>query len=168
MHPHLHRAETALTDCAARLTLEQLVRHPDGKWSAADILEHLGLAFSRTADGMQRVLDRTLAPPSPPKAAHRFRTFLVVGCGYFPSGRTSPKEVAPVGNNPAEVLASALASLRRMDGVLDAVAQGFGVRTKVLKHHVLGPMSVADWRKFHWIHTRHHARQIADLTGASR
>jgi hypothetical protein len=158
----------ALTDGAARLTLEQLVRHPAGKWSPAEIIEHLGLAYSRTADGMQRVLDRTLTPPAPPSATHRFRTFLVVGWGYFPSGRTSPKEVAPVGHNPAEVLAFTLASLRRLDGVLDEVAQGFGGRTKVLKHHVLGPLSVAAWRKFHWVHTRHHARQIAERVNPLR
>ena len=167
MHPHLHRAETALTDCAARLTLEQLVRHPDGKWSPADILEHLGLAFPAGRRNAAR-LDRTLTPPgasqSRPPLPHvpRRRLRLLAERANISKGSRA------VGNNPAEVLASALASLRRLDGVLDAVAQGFGVRTKVLKHHVLGPMSVADWRKISLGPHPASCPQIAERANVSR
>ena len=54
-----------------------------------------------------------------------------------------------------------------MDGVLDAMGAAAGTRTKVLKHPVIGPLSVDQWRKFHWIHTRHHARQILERAHAS-
>ncbi len=166
MHPHLQQAAALLSHTAGALTPVELARHPDGKWSAAEILEHLGLTFSRTADGMQRVLDTGAPAALRADGAQWVRTFIVVQCGYFPAGRRSPKEVLPAGCDPAEVLAGALANLTRMDGVLDAVAAAAGARAKVLKHPVIGPLSVDQWRKFHWIHTRHHARQIAERAHA--
>lgn len=166
MHPHLQQAGALLRHTAGSLTPTELARHPDGKWSAAQILEHLGLAFSRTADGMQRVLDTGAPTALRADRAEWLRTFIVVQCGYFPGGRRSPKEVLPVGCDPAQVLAGTLASLTRMDRVLDAMAAAAGARTKVLKHPVIGPLSVDQWRKFHWLHTRHHARQITERAPA--
>lgn len=168
MHPHLRQAQALLRHTAGTLTTAELARHPDGKWSAGDILEHLGLAFSRTADGMQRVLEKGTPAVLRPDPAQRLRTFIVVQCGYFPTGRPSPKEVAPVGCDPAAVMAFTLANLARMDGALDAAAASVGDRVRILKHPVLGPLSVAQWRKFHWIHTRHHAGQITERAHAPR
>ena len=38
------------------MSADQLAWHPPGKWSSADILEHLTLTFTGTAKGMRRVL----------------------------------------------------------------------------------------------------------------
>jgi hypothetical protein len=47
-----------------------------------------------------------------------------------------------------------------LDQRLKDVARAFGSRTPVLNHPIMGPFSVNDWRRFHWVHTRHHLRQI--------
>lgn len=160
MHVHLQRAEDALRTSAGGLSTEQLADRPEGKWSAAEIVEHLGLTFSRTVKGLERLLERDTPMASPATLAGRIRTLVVVHGGHFPRGRTSPKEVRPTGANPAQVLPVTLAALRRMDALLDVAAAKFGTRVKIMDHPVLGPLNVGGWRKFHWIHTRHHARQI--------
>jgi hypothetical protein len=87
---------------------------------------------------------------------------VVVGAGRFPRGRLAPRHVVPTGTVG---LADALASVRRSLRALDLAAIGatgrFG-RARVLDHPILGPLTVAQWRRFHWIHTRHHARQIEE------
>jgi len=47
-----------------------------------------------------------------------------------------------------------------MDGALTECAARFGVLVKVLDHPVLGPFSIEQWRKFHFVHGRHHVKQI--------
>jgi hypothetical protein len=38
----------------------------------------------------------------------------------------------------------------------------------VLDHLILGPLTAAQWRKFHWIHGRHHVKQILRLREQAR
>jgi hypothetical protein len=33
---------------------------------------------------------------------------------------------------------------------------------KLLDHPVLGPLTAREWREFHWIHGRHHVKQILE------
>jgi hypothetical protein len=47
-----------------------------------------------------------------------------------------------------------------MDLALDGAAARFGARVKLMNHPIIGPLSVRQWRRFHWVHTRHHVRQI--------
>jgi hypothetical protein len=50
-----------------------------------------------------------------------------------------------------------------MDALLAQCAARFGARSKVLDHPILGPFSIAQWRKFHLVHGRHHVKQIRRL-----
>jgi len=36
-----------------------------------------------------------------------------------------------------------------------------------MDHLFLGPLTANEWRKFHWVHGRHHARQIRERMGKS-
>jgi hypothetical protein len=85
----------------------------------------------------------------------------VVECGYLPTGIQAPKMVVPVGIDPATAVPVALSSLRQMDLALDEAAERFGPRVGLMNHPIIGPLSVRQWRRFHWVHTRHHLRQIA-------
>jgi hypothetical protein len=97
------------------------------------------------------------------------RTFVVVECGYLPTGTKAPKMTMPVGADPATALSVAVDRLRQMDAALDEAAAKFGPGVKLMDHPILGPLSIRQWRRFHWIHTRHHARQIlARVGGRSR
>lgn len=164
MDPHLQRAQDALQQCTARLTLEQLIARPPGKWTIAEILEHLSRAYSHTTAGTQRVLTRGGSSSRPATLHSRFRAFVVVECGYMPTGIDAPKMVVPVGIDPATARSVAMDNLRQMDLALEEAAARFGVRVKLMNHPIIGPLGVRQWRRFHWVHTRHHARQIIART----
>lgn len=161
MHSYLQRAHDALRTCAGTLTLDQLRAQPPGKWTIAEILEHLARAFSGTTAGAQRTMTTGVVSASPAGPRHRVRAFVVVTCAYLPTGRAAPKSVIPVGIDPAIALATALDNLEKMDAALSEAAARFGERAKLMDHPIIGPLSTRQWRKFHWVHTRHHARQIA-------
>jgi hypothetical protein len=157
----LARIEAGLCLTAGSLTTAQLSSGPPGKWTCAQIIEHLGRAFSGTAAGAQRAVDAGRPLAGRPSPGQRAAVFIVVELGYFPSGRTSPKVAEPLGADPAAVLDGTLGHLRAMDDRLARVEHLFGASVRVLDHPILGPLSVRQWRRFHWIHTRHHLEQIA-------
>jgi hypothetical protein len=160
MDAYLERAARLLQDSAGRLTVTELAEHAEGQWSIADTIEHLARTFSGTAKGLERAL--AAGAPAATRASLRSRaaSLLVIDCGYFPRGRKSPATVLPRGIEPQAALPLALENLRLMDDALARAAQAFGTRVHVVDHPILGPLSVRQWRKFHWVHTRHHARQI--------
>ena len=88
------------------------------------------------------------------------RRLIVTRLGYFPTGRSSPPAVLPKGRPFVELSIVIDPHLMLLDQRLKDVARAFGPRTPVLNHPILGPFSVADWRRFHWVHTRHHLRQM--------
>jgi hypothetical protein len=49
-----------------------------------------------------------------------------------------------------------------MDKIIAQCEELFGPRQKVLDHPVMGPLTASQWRKFHWIHGRHHIAQIVE------
>ena len=161
MDPYLQRAHDTLQQSAANLSIDQLTVRPPSKWNIGEILEHLGRAYSGTTAGAKRTVATNTPLAGTAALPHMFRTFVVVGCGYLPSGRAAPKSTVPVGIDPSTALAVALENLREMDAALDEAALHFGAELKLMDHPIIGPLSVRQWRKFHWIHTRHHVRQIA-------
>ena len=51
---YLQRALDAVERETRGMPAEQLAWHREGKWSAAQVLEHLSLAFSSTSKAMER------------------------------------------------------------------------------------------------------------------
>lgn len=160
MNRFLQRSHDALQECAGRLTLEQLTARPPGKWTIGEILEHLSRAYSHTTAGAQRALAEGKPLLRPTGFASRLRAIVVVECSYLPTGVESPKMVVPIGIDPATALTVATEALRQMNVALDEAAARFGSRTNLMNHPIIGPLTVRRWRKFHWVHTRHHVRQI--------
>ncbi len=56
MHPVLGRTLAAIDAQTAGLTPADFERHPPGKWSSANSLEHLSLPFSGTGRALQKCL----------------------------------------------------------------------------------------------------------------
>jgi hypothetical protein len=166
MDGYLEQAATLLQDSAGHLSVMELSERAEGRWSIADTIEHLARTFSGTAKGFERALAG--GAPTTTRASLRSRaaSLLVIDCGYFPKGRQSPALAMPRGIEPERALPLALDNLRLMDDALGRAAEAFGTRVHILDHPVLGPLSVRQWRKFHWVHTRHHARQIMRRTAA--
>ena len=66
MNKWLARIEGMLTSATAGMTEEQLLWHPEGKWSTAEILEHLSKTYTGTALGYEKAIaaQRSLASRS--------------------------------------------------------------------------------------------------------
>ncbi len=165
MHPMMEEIRKVLTSVTQNMSDEQWGRHPEGKWSAAEVVEHLSLTYSGTARTMQKVLDAGAPTATPLKFKQRVGILWVVGLGRFPEGREAPKQVRPSGAagtvSGAELFSSALENLSKMDVAIAACEQRFGAETRIADHPVLGALNATEWRKFHRIHAQHHAPQIA-------
>ena len=129
-------------------------------WSPVEIVEHLTRAYSGTAKGFERCVEKSAPLATGATTKQRLQQFALISLGYFPAGRDAPKHVLPTGE--LESRRGARRGAARPDAarrVGDAARQALGAG-KMLDHPILGALTVDQWMKFHEIHTRHHARQI--------
>ena len=157
----LQRTLNEIDSATAGISPQQMSWHPaEGKWSTAQILEHLSQAFESTVSALKRV--ETAGKPIAGRATfyQALATFVVADLGYFPHGRQAPKWTIPHGAPAEQVAKDIRQNLRAMDAVLAGLERQFGARVKVADHPIIGPLSVTGWRKFHYRHTLHHMRQI--------
>jgi hypothetical protein len=164
MDKWLAQIEGMLTSATADMTEEQLVWHPEGKWSTAEVLEHLARTYTGTALGYEKALASQRSLASPPKGLRQpLGRFVLLTLGYFPPGRRSPERVLPKagwsGAEATRTIHEELAKLIESQHKVEAKFAG----VCVADHPVLGPLTPAQWAKFHYIHARHHMKQIATL-----
>lgn len=96
---------------------------------------------------------------TPATMKQRVGRILVLSFSYLPSGREAPAMARPKGLPQEKVLREIVAKIREMDAMISRCEQSLG-RGKLLDHVILGPLTGAEWRKFHWVHGRHHLKQI--------
>jgi hypothetical protein len=161
------RLRNAIASVTEGMSAQLLQQHPEGKWCTAEILEHLYLTYTGTVKGFARCLEMGKPLARIPTWKDRLRTFVVVGIGYLPEGRTAPQNTTPRGLPPEQVLAEVAEKISAMDAVITQAEAKYGKRTRLLDHPILGPLQGREWRKFHWVHGRHHVQQIAGLRAAS-
>ncbi len=160
MHADLERLQKAIAAATAGMTHAELTRRPEGKWSAAEILEHLYLTYTGTAKVFQRCLDAGKPLATRATLKQKAMTALVVECGYFPPRRQAPRYVVPRGTPAERVVAEISPQIAVMDELITRCESRFGARAKLLDHPVMGPLTARQWRRFHWVHGWHHVRQI--------
>jgi len=160
---YLERLQKAIASETDGMSEEELNRHPDGKWSAAEILEHLYLTYTGTTKGFERCLASGKPLARSVTWQDRWRSWVVVGLGYLPEGRTAPTNTTPHGLPTGQVRAEVAAKICAMDAVITSAEEKYGSQTRLLDHPILGPLRGREWRKFHWVHGQHHLRQIRRL-----
>jgi hypothetical protein len=163
MDLHLQKLQDAISSATKGMTSEELIRHSPGKWSVAEVLEHLYLTYIGTTKGFERCLEAGKPLASVPTLKQRVAIAAVTGAGYFPTGRKAPKQTEPRGADPDKVVAEIGPQISAMDEAIARCEARHGTRTKLLDHPVLGPLTARQWRKFHWIHGQHHVKQIQRL-----
>jgi hypothetical protein len=158
---HIHKILVSVTQ---GMTPEDWSRHPDGKWSAAEVIEHLSLTYSGTARSMQKVLDAGAPTATPLNLKQKLAIWWITQLGRFPEGRQSPPHARPkgFGGPPGAVLTAALENLSKMDAAIADCERRFG-GVCLSDHPILGALNGTQWRKFHSVHARHHAAQIDRL-----
>jgi Protein of unknown function (DUF1569) len=163
MDAYLQRLQDAIASAIHGMNADDLRRHPQDKWSTADVLEHLYLTYTGTLKGFERCLEAGEPLARTPLWKDRMRTFVVTGLGHMPQGRKAPERARPRGMPAAEVAREIGSRIAAMDSVIAQCEARFGKRTRLLDHPILGPLTGQQWRKFHWVHGRHHVKQIHKL-----
>ena len=163
MDPRFNRLQQEIAAAVAAIPSERLSWHPPGKWCTAEILEHLYLSYTGTAKGFERVAAAGKSLATTSTWRQRGRTLMVVGVGYMPSGRKAPPVTSPRGLPAEKVLAEIELKIAEMDTIITRCERELGLRCSLLDHPVLGPLTAAQWRKFHLVHGLHHVKQIKRL-----
>jgi hypothetical protein len=165
MDSYLQRLHDAISSATRGMDTAALTRHPEGKWCAAQVLEHLYLTYAGSAKGFERCLQEGRPLARTVTLKERVSTFVVTSLGYFPEGRKSPERMVPRGMAAEEVVGVIETKLAAMDELITQCEARFGRSTRILDHPVLGPLTARQWRKFHLVHAQHHMKQIMKLRG---
>ena len=173
MQPWLDRLRREIEEATRAMSAEEWKRSPEGRWNSAQIVEHLGRTYGGTAKMVEKHLgisgDAGKTPPRPETRPvtikERWLQFVVIGIGRFPSERRSPSFALPEGMQGAEALQKTLSGLQRMTVALDAAEQRWGGAQRIGAHVFFGPLTIAQWKKFHYLHGHHHVRQIVERSG---
>jgi Protein of unknown function (DUF1569) len=161
MDRRLEKLQKEIATAADGMTPEQLRWHAPGTWSAAEVLEHLYLTYTGTIKGFERFA-ASQHFPSRPRWIHHARRFVVLVLGHMPAGRAAPANTRPRGLGPEKVTAEIGARIFEMDELIARCERMRG-SGRLLDHPILGPLTAAEWRKFHLVHGRHHVKQIRRL-----
>jgi hypothetical protein len=145
------------------MTIDDLARHPEGKWSSAEILDHLNQTYRGTVKNCERCLAAGRSGANVDRNAKRWQRRVLIWLGYIPSGRKSPERALPQGTPIAQLTVEIFENITRMDNLIAACDAQYGRGKSIAEHPILGPLTAREWRKFHWVHGRHHARQIIRL-----
>ncbi len=163
----LRLAREAIEAAAADLGVDVLRRASAGRWSIAQILEHLTLAYTATAAGIDKALQSGELRVKAPVLTQTLGRVLVLDLGYFPKV-PAPEMTVPCGSIPEErSVTGSREGLTLLDATLTRAAERFGEDVPVCNHPYFGGLSVRQWRKLHWRHTIHHMKQVKQRTGRS-
>jgi hypothetical protein len=140
-------------------------RGPAGKWTPAQIVEHLALALTLSAATFQSRRNHAPMTRRRRTPAEHVARFLILGLRWFPPGRKSPERTTPPAQiDRASAEAHFLAGIEAWDQVDRALLPER--RTNLfVKHPRMGDLTVEEWMRFHVIHANHHARQIRERIG---
>ncbi len=166
MNLHLEKLQQVLAASLADTSEEELRWHPPEKWCAGEVLEHLYLTYTGTLKGFERVIQAGKPLATLPTMRQRCRVLVAVDFGYLPEGRKAPANMEPRGLPAETVRTGIIPKIAEMDEIITHCEQQWGSRRKLLDHPILGPLTAAQWRKFHLVHGLHHVRQIERLRQA--
>ena len=103
---------------------------------------------------------------APPVGSRKLVTFLVLGLGWIPPKRESPKAVLPEGisvEKSAGFIHEELELIRKIRSQAVQVDRN----QRRFQHPVLGPMTPAQWLRMAAIHQRHHLKIIRRIIAKS-
>jgi Protein of unknown function (DUF1569) len=160
---YLARLQEAIQACLQEIEEHEPGPPREGKWSAAEILEHLYLTYTGTIKGFERCLEAGRPLARVPTWQDRVRTGVVVGLGHMPEGRNAPTMSRPRGVPPEQVRGEIVEKITAMNAIIAEAEQKYGRKARLLDHPILGPLRAWEWRKLHWVHGMHHLKQIERL-----
>jgi hypothetical protein len=163
MDSRLEELKRSVESAVEGLSSEQLGWHPAEKWCAAEVLEHLYLTYTGTIKGLTKVLESGKPLATRASMKQRMRALVVVGFQHMPEGRQAPANTRPRGLPGVMVRSEVAAKIVEMDAIIARCEARFGRSRRLLDHPILGPLTATQWRKFHFVHGRHHVKQLLQL-----
>ncbi len=141
-------------------------RGPAGKWTPAQIVEHLALGLTLSAATFQTRGNHAPMSRRPRTPAEHVARFFIFGLHWFPPGRKAPERTTP-----APEISRAAAQAHFVEGIeaWDQVDRALLPARRAdlfVKHPRMGDLTIEEWMHFHLLHARHHARQIRQRVGA--
>ena len=139
---------------------------PPGKWTPAQIVEHLALALELNAATFAARRAKEPMARRGTTLREKVGKVFTFGLGWFPPGRKAPERTTPaarVDGHAAEAhFRAALAAWESVERDLPPARR----HDLFVKHPRLGDLTFEEWGRFHVVHARHHTRQIrARLAG---
>jgi hypothetical protein len=135
-------------------------RAPAGKWSCAQIVEHLAISVEYSAVTFERRRAHDPMVRRPRRLIEKLGHAVIISLGWFPTGFTAPEGTWPA----ADVTRTAAearfrAGLAKWDELprLLLPARRYDL---FVKHPRFGDLTVEEWMRFHVVHCHHHAKQI--------
>src|SRR5438067_1864392 len=120
------------------LSHQELLRERQGKWSIAQVIEHLYLTYTGTVKGCHLTLASPRPLATPQTARQRIKTIAIVALGYFPRGIEAPRQVRPKGIPVDQVIGDIQRQITVMQELLVRCEQRFGKQNKLFNHPLLG------------------------------
>ena len=142
-------------------------RAPNGKWSVAQIVAHLAAGVDLSSATLEKRKEKygMLRRSNPGQAVLRN---LLLTIGKFPPGRKAREAtIPPERPDPAIVSAQFRMGIERFTKMINEWPRSRQLEVFV-KHPYLGDLNVPEWVRFHYVHARHHAKQIANRLSLAR
>jgi hypothetical protein len=139
---------------------------PPGKWTPAQIVEHLARALEMSATTFAARRAKEPMARRGTTLREKLGKAFTFGLGRFPPGLKAPERTTPpphVDGRAAEAhFRAAVAAWEAAERELIPARRN----DLFVKHPRLGDLTLEEWGRFHAVHSRHHARQIrARLAG---
>lgn len=133
-------------------------RAPAGKWTAAQIVEHLALSLELSARGFEAPSGARARRP--PTTLERLSGWFVFRLRWTPPGIRAPRRTTPAQRiEAADAERHFREGLDRWAALESRLATGRDSGSYV-RHPRLGELDLEEWLRFHEWHCWHHARQI--------
>ncbi|HEY2824591.1 MAG TPA: DinB family protein [Gemmatimonadales bacterium] len=158
---HLSRLEPLILTPLHDLKGDAWHKAPKGKWSLAQIVSHLAIGLDGVAAAFEPRAQKfgMMRRASPGQALLRH---LVLGLGKFPPGREAPERSRPTERpDPEAAVAQFRMGVERTSELVNQWPEQRQVEVFV-KHPVFGDLNLKEWVRFHYVHCRHHSRQVAN------
>jgi hypothetical protein len=133
-------------------------RAPAGKWTPAQIVEHLALSLELSARGFEAAQGARARRPR--TSLERLSGWFVFRLGWTPPGIRAPRRTTPAGQVEAADAGRHFREGLRRWLVLESRPAVERDAAVYVQHPRLGELDFEEWLRFHEWHCRHHARQI--------
>ncbi|NIM49242.1 MAG: DUF1569 domain-containing protein [Gemmatimonadales bacterium] len=157
----LARLESLVLNPLRGLSDDEWHRAPKGKWTVAQIVEHLSISVDLVAGLFEKRANkkgmRRRATPVQGLLRH-----LILGLETIPPGLRAPEAARPSEKpDPELMLAQFRMGVERLKAFVEQWPEERQLQVFV-RHPLLGDLNLPEWVRFHYLHNRHHARQMED------